>query len=159
MRVRSVMLVASLSAVATASALAAPTAPAASGHRFKATYTGQASGQVNGSEASGNATATGRGKLIGASTLRASGQGLLSGECVDFTGTVLLKGRPGAIRLALRGGHACADAASRASFSGRAKVIRGTATFAGARGKLSFTGTYDVRTRVVTISFSGRISY
>jgi hypothetical protein len=159
MRVRSVMLVASLSAVATASALAAPTSPAASSHRFKATYTGQASGQANGSEASGSTTATGRGKLIGASTLRASGQGLLSGECVDFTGTALLKGRAGAIRLALRGGHACAGTASGASFSGHAKVIRGTATFAGARGKLSFTGTYDVRTRVVTISFSGRISY
>ena len=159
MRVRSVMLVASLSAVATASAPAAPTSPATSSHRFKATYTGQAFGQANGSEASGGATATGRGKLLGASTLRASGQGLVSDQCVDFTGTTLLRGRPGAIRLALRGGHACAGSATRASFSGRAKVTRGTATFAGAHGTLSFTGTYDIQTRAVTISFKGRITY
>ena len=159
MRRYSVMLLAWLSAVTTASALAGPTSVAASSHPFKATYVGQASGQANGSEASGSATATGRGKLIGASTLRASGQGLVSGQCVDFTGTTLLRGRPGAIRLALRGGHACAGSASRASFSGRAKVNRGTATFAGARGTLSFTGTYDIQTRAVTISFKGRITY
>ena len=84
---------------------------------------------------------------------------MLSGDCIDFTGTALLKGRPGAIRLALRGGHACAGAADGASFSGRAKVTRGSAKFAGAHGTLSFKGTYDVRTRVVTISFSGHIAY
>jgi|SRR5580765_1193320 hypothetical protein len=159
MRLLSVMLLASLCAVANASALAGPTSLAASSHRFKATYTGQASGQANGSAASGSATATGRGKPIGPSTLRASGQGLVTGECIDFTGTALLKGRPGAIRLSLRGGHACAGAASGASFTGRAKVTRGSARFAGARGTVSFTGTYDIRTRVVTISFSGRITY
>ena len=159
MRNRGFALLASLVGLAAAAAFAGPTALGASSHRFKATYIGQASGQANGSVASGSATATGRGKLIGASTLRASGQGLLSGECVDFSGTALLKGQPGAIRLALRGGHACAGTASGASFSGRAKVTRATAKFAGAQGMLSFTGTYDTRTRVVTISFTGRIKY
>ena len=142
-----------------AATLAIPPSFAASNHRFKATYRGQAIGEANGSTASGSATATGRGKLIGASTLRASGQGLLSGECVDFTGTALLRGRTGAIRLSLRGGHACAGTASGTSFSGRAKVTRGSAKFAGAHGTLSFTGTYDTHTRVVTISFSGRLTF
>jgi hypothetical protein len=155
MRVRGLVML----AVATAAALAVAPSFAASSHRFKATYRGQAVGETNGSEASGSATASGRGKLIGVSTLRASGNGLVSGECVDFTGTALLKGRPGGITLALRGGHACAGTATGASFSGRAKVTRGSAKFAGAHGTLRFTGTYDMKTRVVTISFSGRIAY
>ena len=155
MRARSLILF----ALATAAIITVSPSFAASNHRFKATYRGQATGEANGSAASGSATATGRGKLIGTSRLRASGQGLLSGECVDFTGTVLLKGRPGAIRLALRGGHACAGTADGASFSGRAKVTRGSAKFADARGTLSFKGTYDIRAHVVTISFSGRLTY
>ena len=159
MRIRGLALLASLVGLSAAAAIVGPTALAASSHRFTATYTGQATGQANGSEASGSATARGRGKLIGPSTLRASGRGLLSSECVDFTGTALLKGRPGAIRLALRGGHACAGTASVASFSGRAKVTRGSAKFTGAHGTLSITGTYDVGTRTVTISFSGHIAY
>ena len=81
--------------IATTAAFAVPPSLAATSHRFKATYTGQAAGQANGSEASGTATATGRGKLIGASTLHASGHGVVSGECIDFTGTALLKGRAG----------------------------------------------------------------
>jgi hypothetical protein len=152
--------VASLIGLATAVAVVSPIALAARSHTFTATYAGHATGMRSGTTASGTATATGRGTLIGASTLHGSATGAVTSEtCVVFRGTMVLKGRPGSVRLAVRGAHACATNANRVSFSGSATVTRGTSTFAGARGKLSFTGRYVKESGAVTISFRGSMTY
>ena len=149
-------------AVAVIPLLLAPVALPAKSHAFNATYTGTATGHVSGTSASGSATATGRGRLIGASTLRGSGHGVFTSQtCVEFSGKAVLKGAPGAIRLTVRGARACAAAAMSTivSFSGTASVSGGTSTFAGARGTLTFTGTFAQGSGKLTLSFHGRLSY
>jgi hypothetical protein len=65
------------------------------------------------------------------------------------------------LRLAVSVAQACAGGSggSRVSFSGTARVVGATGAFAGARGTLSFHGTYTRSTRAVTVSFGGRIRY
>jgi hypothetical protein len=140
--------------VATASA-----SPSARSPRITATDGGTAAGQADGGNAEGTAIATGRGRLIGASTFKGTARGTYGGQCLTLTGTALLRGRPGAIRLVVSEAQACAATAESVSFSGSAKVTRGTSTFAGARGKLTFKGTYVAANGALTISFRGRITY
>ena len=164
MRVRGVAVLASAAlasvvCIAAASAFEGPAAASASSHRFTATYVGHGSGQAAGGSAAGTATATGRGRLIGASTFTGSARGSYSGQCFALRGTAILKGRPGSLKLAVNDVHACAANADAVSFSGSAKVKRGTSTFAGARGKLFFSGKYVAERGALTISFRGRITY
>ena len=153
---------AALGAVLMAAAIVAPVALPAKSHAFTASYTGHGSGEVSGTSASGSATATGRGTIIGRGTLTGSASGVFTSQtCVVFSGTAVLQGRAGSIRLAARGARACAGStdANNVAFSGSAHVTGGTSTFAGAHGTLSFTGTYLKQNGAVTISFRGRISF
>lgn len=138
-----------------------PVASAATGHSFTASYRGTGAGQVSGASASGSATMSGRGRLIGASTLSGEGHGTFtSATCVTFSGAAVIKGDSGSIRLAARNGNACVAAdASTASFSGRARVTGGTETFAGARGNVTFSGRYTRQTGMVTLSLRGTLTY
>ena len=153
---------AAVALLATWALIGTPFARAATGHPFTATYRGTGSGDVNGTTASGSATASGRGKLIGPGLLTGSATGRFTGPtCVVFSGTAVLKGTAGSIRVAARNAQACADATNpnSVSFSGHAKVMGGTSTYAGARGTLAFRGAYVSQTNAVTISFTGRITY
>jgi hypothetical protein len=115
---------------------------------------------MSGRTASGSATATGRGTLIGPSTLRGAANGVATSQtCVAFSGRAILKGRVGSIKLAARGARACDSSGTVVAFSGSATVTGGTARFAGARGTLSFSGKYVRRTGSVTIAFRGRLRY
>jgi hypothetical protein len=145
-----------------AAALVVHSASAESSHRFSATYTGHGAGQIDGARASGTATATGHGNLMGATSLNGSAHGsFTSPTCVTFSGKATLASPRGSIILTARDARACVGdpGAPTASFSGHAKVTRGTATFAGARGTLAFKGTYSQADDSVTISFTGRITY
>jgi hypothetical protein len=72
----------------------------------------------------------------------------------------VLRGKSGSLRLLARSAHACAaSGGDNVSFSGRATVTGGTGTFAGARGRLSFRGSFDRASGGVTISLSGLIRY
>jgi hypothetical protein len=104
---------------------------------------------------------SGRGRLIGASTLSGQGHGVAtSATCVTFIGAAVLKGQTGLIMLAARNATACAAGdAGTVSFSGRARVTGGTDAFAGARGNVSFSGRYTRQTGAVTISLRGKITY
>jgi hypothetical protein len=151
---------AGLAVIAAAGTLVAPVALASTSHAFRAHYTGHGAGKVSGTRASGSATLTGRGRIIGPSTLHGSAHGLVvSRTCVVFSGKAVLKGRRGSIKLATRRARACGTRANEVSFSGTARITGGSATFAGAHGKLSFTGTYLRPSGAVTISFRGRISF
>jgi hypothetical protein len=147
--------------VTAAAAAASPAALSAKQHRFSATYTGHGHGQVHGTSASGNARLRGRGKLIGPSTLTGSASGVfISRACVVWSGKGVLEGKAGSIALRAHGARACAGAdADVVSFAGIAKVAGGTGTFKGARGRLSFNGTYVRRSGAVSISFKGLISF
>jgi hypothetical protein len=151
-----------VASIASAATMVAPVALAATSHPFTASYTGHGSGQVSGTRASGSATLTGRGSMIGPGTLTGSASGVfVSRTCVVFSGAAVFKGRPGTIRLATRRAQACAAStdANEVSFSGSAQITGGSAKFAGARGMLSFTGTYLRQSGAVTISFRGRIIF
>jgi hypothetical protein len=130
-------------------------------HRFTASYAGTGHGQTAGTAASGSARLSGRGRLIGKGTLRGSGHGTFTSQtCVTFDGSAVLSGQSGSLRLVAHGAQACAPSSGeQVSFSGRATVTGGTGTFTGARGRLSFRGTFDRSTGSVRISLGGRIRY
>ena len=146
---------------ATAIASATSRGPAGRDHRFSATYAGHGQGETSGTSASGSATLRGRGRLIGRGTLRGSGHGTFTSQtCVTFSGRAVLSGKTGSLRLVARHAQACAaGGGNNVSFSGTATVTGGTATFAGARGRLSFRGSFDRATGSVKISLSGVIRY
>jgi hypothetical protein len=153
-------LAAGLAVIAIAGTVVAPVALASTSHVFTASYTGHGAGQVSGTRASGSATLSGRGRIIGRGTLHGSGHGVfVSRTCIVFSGNAALKGTRGSIKLATRRARACSTDANDVSFSGTALITGGSATFAAARGKLSFTGTYVRASGAVTISFRGRISF
>jgi hypothetical protein len=145
----------------TTSALAVSRDFAARDHRFSAGYAGHAHGQASGKSASGSATMHGRGSLVGRGTLTGSGHGTFtSRSCVTFEGKAVISGPQGSLRLAARHASACAaGGGTNVSFSGKATITGGTATFAGARGRLSFRGTFDRASGAVRISLSGLIRY
>jgi hypothetical protein len=83
-----------------------------------------------------------------------------SQTCVTFSGKAVLRGKTGSLRLRARHAQACAaGGGSSVSFSGTATVTGGAAAFAGARGRLSFRGTFDRTTGSVKVSLSGVIRY
>jgi hypothetical protein len=135
---------------------------AAQTQTFTASYSGTASGYVNGKKAFGSGAMSGRGRLIGKSTLKGFGVGnFTSSGCATFGGRVTLRGARGSLRLKMHSAQACASdsAGDSVSFSGRARAVGGTKAFAGARGALRFTGTYARSTRAVSVSLRGRITY
>jgi hypothetical protein len=149
-------------AAAAAAVSFAPAALAARVHSFKAAYTGHGAGAVTATRASGHASASGSGNVIGRSTLSGAATGIVqSPTCVAFNGKARLKGSGGSIVLRARGAQACISGQTGANvkFSGKATVTGGTRKFAGARGTLSFTGVYAKQTASVTISFKGRVTY
>ena len=141
----------------------APAAVAAKAHSFKATYTGRGTGDLTATGASGRASASGSGNVIGKSTLSGAATGVAkSPTCVTFNGKAKLEGSGGSIALKARGAQACTSGqtgGAKVAFSGTATVIGGTLKFAGAHGTLSFTGVYVEQTGSVTISFKGRVTY
>ena len=83
-----------------------------------------------------------------------------SQTCVTFSGKAVLRGKMGSLRLRARRAQACAAGGGNSvSFSGTATVTGGSGTFAGARGRLSFRGSFDRSTGSVRVSLSGVIRY
>jgi hypothetical protein len=152
-----------LAAFLGATAVASATSRGSEGrdHRFSATYAGHGQGEASGTSASGSATLRGRGRLIGRGTMSGSAHGTFTSQtCVTFSGKATLRGKTGSLRLRTRNAQACAPSAGNSvSFSGRATVTGGTAAFAGARGRLSFKGTFDRTSGSVKVSLSGVIRY
>jgi hypothetical protein len=139
-----------------------PVALSAKNYRFTASYTGKGHGAVKGTHASGSATLVGRGKPIGRSTLRGSARGVFTSRvCIVFSGTDVLKGEAGSLRLSAHQGRACAPGANQnyVSYSGSANVSHGTGMFRGARGTVFFHGTYARHSGAVMISLKGELAY
>jgi hypothetical protein len=159
-RKRTSGLAAGLVVIVAAGTMVAPVAFAATSHAFAASYSGHGSGVVTGTRASGSATMTGRGRFIGSGTLNGSGHGVfVSRSCIVFSGTAVLKGSRGSIKLAARHARACGIRGNAVSFSGTARVTGGSGTVARAHGTLAFRGRYLRSSGAVTISFRGRIRF
>ncbi|MGZ4390526.1 MAG: hypothetical protein ACXVRK_00170 [Gaiellaceae bacterium] len=160
---RTLATLCALAAFLSATAIASATSRGSTGsdHRFSASYAGHGQGETSGTNASGSAALRGRGRLIGRGTMTGSAHGTFTSQtCVTFSGRAVLRGKTGSLRLATRHAHACvADGGNSVSFSGTATVTGGTATFAGARGRLSFRGSFDRATGSVKVSLSGVIRY
>jgi hypothetical protein len=147
--------------VGVATASAASRSPTGRDHHFSASYAGHAQGETSGTSASGSATIRGRGRPIGRGTLRGSAHGTFTSQtCVTFSGRAVLSGGRGSLRLVARHANACAAGGGRnVSFSGTATVTGGTGIFTGARGRLSFRGSFDRANSSVKVSFNGLIRY
>jgi hypothetical protein len=160
---RTLATVCALAAILGATGVASATsrAPAGRDHRFSASYIGHGQGATSGTSASGSATLRGRGRLIGRGTMSGSAHGTFTSQtCVTFSGNAVLRGKTGSLRLRARRAHACAAGGGNSvSFSGIATVAGGSGTFTGARGRLSFRGTFDKATGGVKVSLSGVIRY
>ena len=160
---RTLATLCALAAFLGATAIASATSRASGGrdHRFSATYAGHGQGEASGTSASGSATLRGRGRLIGRGTMSGSAHGTFTSQtCVTFGGRAVLRVKAGSLRLRVPSAHACAAGSGNSvSFSGTATVTGGTARFAGARGRLSFRGSFDRATRGVNVSLSGVIRY
>ena len=146
---------------ATAVASASPRGSEGRDHRFSASYAGHGQGSTSGTTASGSATLRGGGRLIGRGTMSGSAHGTFTSHtCVAFGGKATLRGKTGSLRVRTRSAQACAPGSGNSvSFSGTATVTGGTAAFAGARGRLSFRGTFDRTSGGVKVSLSGVIRY
>jgi hypothetical protein len=153
-----VALIAALAALAVAAtrpAIAEPTSTP-----FSSSYSGTGSGHLSGTTVSGSATLAGHGTPIGTGTLTGSATGsFISSTCVTFDAHGTLSGPSGALKLSVTGAQACATGATaeEVAFSGHAKIVGGSATFASARGTLRFSGSYNRVTNRVTVSFRGPI--
>jgi len=160
---RTLATLCALAAFLGATAIASATSRGSGGrdHRFSATYVGHGQGATTGTSASGSAALRGRGRLIGRGTMSGSAHGTFTSQtCVTFSGNAVLRGKTGSLRLKARNANACATGGGDSvSFSGSATVSGGTGTFAGARGRLSFRGTFDRATGNVQVSLSGAIRY
>jgi len=141
---------------------ATPAALSAKSHRLTASYTGKGSGVVSGTHAAGSGTLVGRGSPIGRSTLRGSARGVFTSQtCVVFAGTAVVMGKAGSIRLSVPKGRACSSGTTpnEVSFSGSANVSHGNGMFRGARGTVSFHGSYARQSGAVRISLRGTLTY
>lgn len=154
------LLAAVVAAAALAGVLATAALPARS-HAFLATYAGHGSGTVGGTTVSGNASARGTGSPIGRGMLAGLATGRVAGaSCVVFDGTAMLHGTAGTVLVSAHAGHACGSGGGASvSFSGHVAVTGGTRRFSGARGTLSFSGTYSRASKAVTVTFRGRLTY
>jgi hypothetical protein len=147
-------------AAAAVAGVAAPTALPATAHAFRATYAGHGAGAVSGTNVSGSASLTGRGAPIGRGGMTGSATGhFVSSSCVVFDGTAVLRGTAGTVSVAAHAGRACGGGGSSVSFSGHVAVTGGTGRFSGAKGTLSFSGTYTQAGGAVRITFAGRLTY
>jgi hypothetical protein len=134
---------------------------------FKATYKGKVTEVVNGSTV--NATPNGKGTatLIGKGSITGKVVGNTSNPpCTPLTGTGVLKGTKGTLKLSLASkpapSRACAagqDDQNNISYSGSAKVTGGTGVLKKASGTLHYSGHYDRGTGAFNFTLTGTLKH
>jgi hypothetical protein len=156
----------SLIAVLAAAALYVGSAVGSSTN-FKATYKGKVTEVVNGSTV--NATPNGKGTatLIGKGSITGKVVGNTSNPpCTPITGTGVLKGAKGSLKLSLTNkpapSRACAagqDDQNNITYSGSAKVTGGTGVLKKASGTLHYYGHYDRGTGAFNFTLTGTLKH
>jgi hypothetical protein len=146
--------------------LAAATAPATSSKAvpFSAKFAGTAVVKVTDNVAAISAKGTGTGPAALAmtkSTIAGTGKGDASQQpCVPFTGTgTITSGKTILYFTVISSSKGCGDEAGEIfSFSGYAKVTKGTLKLAKAKGTIKFTGVYDKPHGTFSAKFIGTLT-
>ena len=137
---------------------AAGAARAASTVRFSGKYSGKASVTVKGSaikisSVSGSGSGTdGLNKLTGS-----NGSGHTSGTCGFFSGPASISGSGGSLTLAVKSTSKGCGESNVKSVSGSATVSGGSGKLKGAKGTLSFYGSYNKSAGSFTVTISGSV--
>ena len=126
---------------------------------FTATYSGTAVVQVTDQVAAISANGTGKGTMLGTSTIAGKGTADASQQpCAPFTGPGTMTSANGT-KLAftvLSGSQGCGDEQGQVfSLSGKASVAGGAGALKKAKGLLKFTGVYDRGQGTFSVKFSG----
>ena len=151
-----VAAVAVLAALATSVAFAAPSP-------FTATYSGKVTERVDGQTVYAAGTGTGRGTLVGKSSIRGSVIGSTSNPpCAPFAGPASIKSAKGVMKLKVlrSSSRACGSEEDQTniSISGNASVLRGTGKFKKAKGTVHFSGRYNRKAGTFTLKFRGKVT-
>jgi hypothetical protein len=145
-------------AVVPAYAPASGVAHAASTVKFSGKYSGKASVTVKGSaikisSVSGSGSGTdGLSKLSGR-----NGTGHTSGTCGFFSGPASISGSGGSLTLSVNSTSKGCGESNVKSVSGTAKVTGGSGKLKGAKGTLSFSGSYNKSAGTFSVTISGTV--
>jgi hypothetical protein len=145
-------------AVAPAYAPASPAAHAAKTVKFSGKYSGKTAVTIKGSSikiASVNGSGSGTdglNKLTGS-----NGTGHTSGTCGFFSGTAKISGSGGSLTLAVKSSSKGCGEGNVKSVSGSATVTGGSGKLSGAKGTLSFSGSYNKSAGTFTVTISGSV--
>lgn len=156
---RNVLVVLAVAAIAVAVVGTADAAKSKS-VAFVGNYAGQASTLVNGSTVTISAKGNGKGTLIGAGAINASGTGDSSQQpCVPFGGTGTITGASGVINFkASPGASGCGDEGGH-NFTVKAylQVTSATGKLAKKKGTLKAIGTYNRDDGTFTVKVTGSL--
>ena len=146
-------------AVVPSYAPASGAAHAAATVKFSGKYSGKASVTIKGSaikisSVSGSGSGTdGLNKLTGS-----NGTGHTSGTCGFFSGPASISGSGGSLTLAVNSTSKGCGESNVKSVSGTAKVSNGSGKLKGAKGTLSFSGSYNKSAGSFTVTISGSLT-
>ena len=153
-------------AVATAAVLAAIAASfaVAASSPFTATYAGKVTERVDGQTLYALAKGTGKGTVVGKSSILGNVVGNTSNPpCSPFGGPGSIKSAKGLLKLkVLRNssrGCGSEDDQTNISISGNATVVGGTGAFKKAKGSVHFSGRYNRSNGTFTVKLRGKLSY
>lgn len=124
---------------------------------FSAKYTGTAVTQQTDNTVAITANGTGSGTL-GAGKVTGTGTADSSVRpCIPFTGTGSLTGPSGVVQFkVVPGASGCGDDAGQVfTFTGKAQVLKTTGKYAGVKGLLRITGTFDRSSGAFSSKFTG----
>jgi hypothetical protein len=130
---------------------------------FVATFKGMATVKVTDNVADIAASGAGTATLMKATKIAGKGKGDASvTPCVPFTGPgTMINAKGTKISFAvLPGSTGCGDQDESVpvSVSGRAKIVKGTKLYKGAKGTLKFSGVYDRQGGAFSIKFTGKVT-
>jgi hypothetical protein len=134
---------------------------------FTASYSGTVTEKVNGQVVTATTKGTGKGTLIGKSTISglvtANTSSAQDSGCAPFNGPGTIVGTGGKMKVTvLTGSRGCAvsqDDQNSINVSGNVKVSGGTSKWKAAKGTLHFSGHYDRGSGAFTVKLTGTLKY
>lgn len=131
---------------------------------FVAKYSGSVTEKVNGQQVTAVPLGKGTGTPIGKGTLTGVVKATTANPpCSPLNGPGTLAGPKGKLSVTLlstsRGCAASEEDKDSISFSGSAKILKGTGKFRGAKGTLRFSGHYDRAGGTFNVKLTGTIKY
>ena len=131
--------------------------------KFTATYAGTVTENVNGQTVTATTKGTGKGTLIGKSTVSGIITATTSDQaCAPFGGPGSIVGTGGKMKVTVVNSRGCAasqDAQDDISVAGFVTVKGGTGKWKAAKASLHYTGHYNRSTGAFTVKLTGTLKY